>query len=136
MSDTEIKVGDTVHYTGHSIDMVDQTKLKVEAVIPAANMLVASGVNEVGKVLCIMNGIEYFSLAKKSEEEKLQDLLRDVGNDAFCKIMAETIEKHNGLHKQVVSSLQQLNNSGLIMSTGACMHLDNLVSYIGSQLDK
>lgn len=73
----------------------------------------------------------------KSEAEKLQDLLSDVGNDAFCKIMAETIEKHNALHNHGQANLDHLS-TGLAQRTPANVesYLRDLVEYIGKQLDK
>ena len=132
-----IKVGDTVRYTGHySMTTVDHTKLKVEAIIPSAELLVASGINEAGNIKCIMSGIRYFSLNKKSEAEKLQDLLRDVGNDAFCKIMAETIEEHNKLHKHILSNLEILLSRELVTGTSATTYVHNMILSITQRLDK
>lgn len=138
MSDV-IKVGDTVSYTGqHSMATIDKTKLKVEAVIPSAELLVASGIDEAGNIKCIMSGIGYFSLNKKSEAEKLEDLLESLGKEAFCKVMAETIEKHNELHQHVIANLNQLKASGVQYVTPASVekYLYDLAQYVGSKLDK
>lgn len=136
MRSTEIKIGDTVTYKGlHVLHSIDPTNLKVEAVIPSADMIVASGTTELGVVKCLMSGTSYFSLNKKSEAEKLQDLLKEVGNDAFCKIMAETIEKHNGLHQTTIRNLEALLSSSLIAGETAA-YISHVVLSITSKLDK
>ena len=137
MSDTEIKVGDTVAYHGnYAMPTLDRTKLKVEAVIPSADRIVVTGLTESGDVACIMASSSYFSLSKKTEAEKLQDLLRDVGNDAFCKIMAETIEEHNKLHKHILSNLEILLSRELVTGTSATTYVHNMILSITQRLDK
>lgn len=138
MSDTEIKIDDTVAYHGnYAMPTLDMTKLKVEAVIPSADKIVVTGLTESGDVTCIMASSSYFSLSKKTEEEKLKDLLHSVGVDAFCKIMAETIEKHNELHQQVIKELDKM--SLRFYSLSAPFQLNNiceLKQFIEKQLDK
>lgn len=73
----------------------------------------------------------------KSEAEKLQDLLRDVGNDAFCKIMAETIEEHNKLHKEVVRELDVVCSTFWSMDAPLTLNrIDTLRHSVFKKLDK